>query len=77
MRRVDKLGRVVIPMELRKKYDLDEGVAIEFLDRGDGIAIKAYEPFCKICHTKLCDDRELPLCDACMAHAVEAYQEKR
>ncbi len=76
MRRVDKLGRIVIPMELRQKYDLSEGVAIEFLDLGDGIAIKAYEPFCKICRARLCDGRELPLCDTCIAQAAEAYREK-
>ena len=41
MRKVDDLGRIVIPMELRKKYGLSKGVEIEFLDNGDGITVKA------------------------------------
>ena len=49
MRKVDKLGRIVIPMELRKKYGLSEGASIDFKDSGDGIVVKALVNQCKIC----------------------------
>lgn len=31
--RIDKLGRLVIPINLRKKYNLCEGAAVEFRER--------------------------------------------
>ncbi len=40
MRKVDKLGRIVIPLELREKYGLYEGTRIEFLDFVSEIAGK-------------------------------------
>lgn len=77
MRRIDDLGRIVIPMELRKKYGLFKGVEIEFLDHGDGITVKASEPFCKICRTRLCDGASVPLCDACIEEIAQHYLEKQ
>ena len=77
MRKVDKLGRIVIPQELRKKYGLSEGISIEFLDTGDGITVKSNEALCKVCRGKLSDNPELPLCDACIEKAVKAYNKDR
>ena len=73
MRRVDKLGRIVIPLELRQKYGLSVGAAIEFLDNGEGITVKSSEPFCKICHTRLVGAVELPLCKACIEEVLKRY----
>ena len=69
MRKVDKLGRIVIPQELRKKYGLTEGSTIEFLDVGDGVTVKTSDPFCKICHGKISADAKLPLCEECISRA--------
>ena len=41
MKKIDRVGRTVIPMELRKKYGLSEGGDVEFFDVGDGIIVKA------------------------------------
>ena len=75
MRKVDKLGRIVIPLELREKYGLTEGKEIEFLDIGDGVAVKPYDMFCKICHKKLANNATLPLCDNCIKDAAKHYIE--
>ena len=74
MKRVDKLGRIVIPIELREKYGLDEGVKIEFLDVGDGITVRASEPFCKICRTAISDSATIPLCKMCIEKVVKSYK---
>jgi len=74
MRRVDKLGRIVIPMELRKKYGLTEGAEIEFLDVGEGITVRASEPFCKFCRAKISEGATLPLCDRCIAEVMKSGQ---
>ena len=76
MKKIDKLGRIVVPIELRKKYGLSDGAKIEIFDIGDGITIKSSEPFCRICRAKILDDRELPLCDECTLEAVKSYNEK-
>ena len=76
MRKVDRLGRIVVPKELRKKYGLIEGASIEFLDIGDGITIKPSDPFCKICRNKIDDVAEFPLCEACIAEIIKNYKEK-
>ena len=69
MRKVDKLGRIVIPQELRKKYGLTQGASIEFIDVGEGVTVKPCDPLCKICHGKISADTELPLCEECIAKA--------
>ena len=77
MKKIDKLGRIVIPSELRQKYGLTEGIKIEFLDNGDGITIKPASPFCKVCRSRISDSTAFPLCEACIAKAVKSYNENR
>ena len=44
IRKIDNLGRIVLPMELRKKYGLYEGVPLEIFVTGEGIVLKRYLP---------------------------------
>ncbi len=77
MKKVDKLGRIVIPIELRQKYGLTEGTKIEILDVGEGIMVRSDEPFCKICHEKIPEDNKFLLCKKCMAEVIKSYQGKK
>ena len=74
MRRVDDLGRIVIPKELRKKYGLFEGTAIEFIDGGDGITVKASAHTCVVCKRPVPEDISLPLCRDCVIKVYEKYE---
>lgn len=76
MKKVDKLGRIVIPQSLREKHGLTEGAAIEFLDGHDGVTVRAFGSFCKLCRAKIKDDTKLPLCDACLEKAAKSYTGK-
>ena len=76
MKRIDKLGRIVIPSGLREKYRLAEGTQIEFLDIGDGIAIKSSGGLCRMCHSKISGDASFPLCEECVMKVVKSYHEK-
>ena len=71
MRKVDKLGRIVIPLELRKKYNLTEGASVEFLDSGDEITVRSSAPYCKICRSKISKNEPIPLCDSCIKVVLE------
>ena len=50
VRRLDSLGRVVIPMELRRMLHLEPETPLEFFTADDGtIALRAYTPGCSLC----------------------------
>ncbi len=49
VRRVDELGRVVIPIELRNKFDINEKDPIEIYVDGSSIILKKFEPNCIFC----------------------------
>lgn len=44
VRKVDELGRVVIPMELRRTLGIAEKDALEIYVDGDKIILKKYQP---------------------------------
>ncbi len=49
VRKVDELGRVVLPIELRRSLDINEKDAIEIYVDGNSIILKKYEPSCIFC----------------------------
>lgn len=49
IRKLDSLGRIVIPKELRKVFDIKESSPLEIFTEGDQIILKRYSPFCCIC----------------------------
>jgi transcriptional pleiotropic regulator of transition state genes len=49
VRKVDELGRVVIPVELRRTLEIDERDEIEIYMDGEWIVLKKYEPACVFC----------------------------
>ena len=44
VRKVDELGRVVLPIELRRNLDINEKDALEIFVDEDRIILKKYEP---------------------------------
>jgi len=46
VRRVDELGRVVLPCELRRVMHINDRDALEVYVDGDKIVMKKYEPTC-------------------------------
>ena len=45
IRRIDEIGRIVIPKEIRKKFNIKEGDPLEFwLDKDNNIILKKYQP---------------------------------
>jgi len=49
VRKVDELGRVVIPIELRRTLDIEEKDSLEIYVDGEHIILKKYEPACIFC----------------------------
>ena len=51
VRKVDELGRIVIPIELRRTLGIEEKDALEIYMNEDTIVLKKYEPSCIFCDT--------------------------
>lgn len=49
VRKVDTLGRVVIPIELRRNLDIGDQDAMEIYVEEDRIILKKYAPACTFC----------------------------
>lgn len=49
VRKVDELGRVVLPIELRRTLEIAEKDALEIYVDGSNIILKKYEPACIFC----------------------------
>lgn len=49
VRKVDELGRIVVPIELRRTLNIEEGDPLEIYVDGEQIILKKYEPGCIFC----------------------------
>ncbi|SDG77017.1 transcriptional pleiotropic regulator of transition state genes [Desulfosporosinus hippei DSM 8344] len=49
VRKVDELGRIVLPIELRRTLGIDEKDALEIYVDQEKIILKKYEPACVFC----------------------------
>ena len=67
VRRVDELGRVVIPIEIRNKFDIFERDQIEIFVDGSSIILKKFEPNCIFCGNteKLLKYKDKMVCEKC------------
>lgn len=68
-RRIDQLGRVVVPAELRRLLGFTEGDLLEFSARGEELVLRRIAPSCAICgrvEDDLVDLRGKHLCRNCV-----------
>lgn len=49
VRKVDELGRIVLPVELRRALDINVKDSLEIYVDGTQIMLKKYEPACVFC----------------------------
>ena len=49
VRKIDDLGRIVLPRELRKVLEINERDSIEIFVDGNFIMLQKYEPSCIFC----------------------------
>ena len=68
VRRVDHLGRIVIPVELREVMDIKIKDALEIFTEDNTIILKKYEPSCVFCGESrdVIDYRGKKICKNCL-----------
>lgn len=68
VRRVDELGRIVLPMEIRTTFNIASKDPLEIFVDGDSIVLKKYAPSCTFCGSEK-DNIEFSgkrICKACL-----------
>ncbi len=67
IRKVDELGRVVIPIELRNTLKIAEKDPIEIFVDGTSIVLKKYESTCIFCgnNKNLVEYKDKLICEKC------------
>jgi transcriptional pleiotropic regulator of transition state genes len=67
VRRVDELGRIVIPVEIRKRFGIAVRDPLEIGVRGDTIVLSKPQDSCVFCGSReqLEEFRGRPVCDNC------------
>ncbi|MBK5240596.1 AbrB/MazE/SpoVT family DNA-binding domain-containing protein [Clostridium sp.] len=70
VRRVDELGRIVIPIELRRNLEIAEKDALEIYVDGEMIVLKKYQPACIFCGEvkDVVNYRGKNICTPCLDH---------
>ena len=49
VRKVDELGRIVLPIEMRRTLDIAEKDALEIYVEGDSVILRKYQASCVFC----------------------------
>jgi transcriptional pleiotropic regulator of transition state genes len=72
---VDELGRVVLPVELRRTLHISERDQLEIYVEGAAIVLRKYQPTCVFCGSarNIVNYRDKNVCRNCIAalHAAE------
>lgn len=78
VRRVDELGRIVLPSELRRTLDIGDREQLEIFVEGDRIVMKKYRPTCMFCDSSrgLSTYRGKNICRRCLQELKAASLEE-
>lgn len=52
VRQLDMLGRVVLPIEMRRTMDIQQKDSVEIYVDGDSIILRKHHPVCIFCNSK-------------------------
>jgi len=77
VRRVDELGRVVLPIELRRTLDIEIRSPLEIYVDGDLIILRKYEPACIFCGEAkdVVNFKDKIICNVCLKELSEGSQD--
>lgn len=75
VRKLDELGRIVLPIELRRSLELGEKDSVEIYVDGDSIILRKYAPNCAFCGAtkNLIEYRGKRVCQSCAGAVAEQF----
>ncbi len=67
VRKIDHLGRIVLPIELRRVLDIDRDSSLEIYVENEMVILKKYQPTCVFCQSNedVCEYKGRNICAAC------------
>ena len=67
IRKVDDMGRIVLPIELRRSLEIDDGTPLEIYVEGESIVLKPSKEVCIFCGSsqKVQQFKGRCVCDSC------------
>ncbi len=73
VRKVDELGRIVLPIEMRRTLDIAEKDALEIYVEGESIILRKYQAACVFCDStkNIVSFRGRNVCSDCIAKLSE------
>lgn len=66
-RKIDKLGRIVLPMDFRKALGLEGEAEVVIGVIGNTITVKGAESTCRLCGSAQNVSKQLKICSGCIA----------
>ena len=74
VRRVDELGRIVLPIELRRTLNIEVKDSLEIYVDGETVILKKYEPACVFCGNakNVISYKGKNVCKSCVASLAAA-----
>lgn len=78
VRRMDMLGRIVVPKETRARLCIQNGDSVEFFTDSDSVYLKKYARGCMFCHSmeNVLNYKGKYICDKCRAELTEFAKER-
>lgn len=76
VRKVDELGRIVLPIELRRTLDIEEKDSLEIYTDGRSIVLKKFQPACIFCDSDkdIVEFRGKNLCPRCFREMQSIFE---
>lgn len=81
VRAIDPLGRIVIPIELRRTLNINEGDPVEIFTEGEQVILRKHEVGCKECGEmkgikEVPGVKDLYLCPKCLKNLYAALKKE-
>lgn len=72
-RHLDDMGRIVLPVELRRRMNLDDGTPVEIFTEGERIILQKHRDVCVFCggEKDLSDFKGRSVCNTCRAQLAD------
>ncbi|MBR6916818.1 MAG: AbrB/MazE/SpoVT family DNA-binding domain-containing protein [Clostridia bacterium] len=68
VRKIDELGRITLPIEMRNRMEIGPGIGVEMFFENNSIILRKYAPSCIFCNEtdKLIEYRGRKVCRSCI-----------
>ena len=75
VRKVDELGRIVLPIEMRRTLDIAEKDSLEIYVEGTSVILKKYKPSCIFCDSNkdVVQFKGKNVCPKCLREIAELH----